>query len=57
MSQHRYEVTNEQWEQIKDYFPLYSAGAKKGHEITKITSILASVEEEKRPKSIRLWTD
>jgi transposase len=26
MSQHRYELTNEQWEQIKDFFPPYTTG-------------------------------
>jgi transposase len=26
MSQHRYELSNEQWEQIQDYFPAYTTG-------------------------------
>ena len=26
MSQHRYEVEDEQWEQIKDFFPSYTTG-------------------------------
>lgn len=40
MSQYRYEVTDEQWDQIKDFFPLYTTGRLKRSNRSMFNAIL-----------------
>ncbi|MBS7531137.1 hypothetical protein IC619_011585 [Hazenella sp. IB182353] len=55
-SRHRYEVTDEQWEQIKGFFPLYKTEHPSFHAIV-VNVMIVPFYWKKHPLTHLLWRE